>query len=84
MHHRPLRRAAVLALVGLLAFAGVASADFVRADGDTITPGPQAFVDLGEVGPPWAHMHERRAVALEEYLGVEEFDARLQAVAARE
>ncbi len=51
MHHRPLRRAAVLALVGLLAFAGVASADFVRADGDTITPGPQAFVDLGEVGP---------------------------------
>lgn len=51
MHLRSFRRAASLALAGLLAFAGVASADFVRADGDTIEPGSQTFVDFGTVAP---------------------------------
>ncbi len=51
MHRRSFRRAAGLALAGLLAFAGVASADFVRADGDLVQPGSQTFIDLGQVAP---------------------------------
>lgn len=51
MHHRSLRRAAVLALTAVLAVAGIASADTVRADGDAVTPGSQTMVDLGEVAP---------------------------------
>jgi hypothetical protein len=51
MHLRPLRRAATLALAGALAFAGVASADVVRADGDILTPVTDSFVDLGDMAP---------------------------------
>ena len=51
MHLRPLRRALTLALAGALAFAGVASADIVRADGDILTPATDSFVDLGDVAP---------------------------------
>lgn len=51
MHHRPLRRATALALAAVLAAAGVASADTVRADGDAVTAGAQVIVDLGEVAP---------------------------------
>lgn len=51
MHHRSLRRAAVLALAAVLAIAGIASADTVRADGDAVTTGSQTVVDLGEVAP---------------------------------
>jgi len=51
MHHRSLRRAAGLAVAGLLAFAGAASADMVRSDGDVVSPGAQTFVDLGAVAP---------------------------------
>lgn len=51
MHHRSLRRAAALALAAVLALAGIASADTVRADGDAVTPGSQTTVDLGEVAP---------------------------------
>ena len=51
MHHRSLRRAAVLAFAAVLAIAGIASADTVRADGDALTPGSQTMVDLGEVAP---------------------------------
>jgi hypothetical protein len=51
MFQRSFRRAAVLAVVGVMALAGVASADFVRADGDAVEPGAQTFVDLGEVSP---------------------------------
>jgi HYR domain len=48
---RPVRRALTLAIVAVLAVAGTAAADNLRADGDTVTPGAQTFVDLGEVGP---------------------------------
>ena len=52
MHRRSLRRSLTLAMVGALAFAGVASADAVRADGDTVTPGIQTgTIDLGQVAP---------------------------------
>jgi hypothetical protein len=51
MHDRRVRRAIILALTGVLAFAGIASADVVLADGDAIEPGTQTFVDLGEFAP---------------------------------
>jgi hypothetical protein len=51
MVQRPLRRALVLAVVSVMAFAGAAAADNLRADGDAVTPGAQTFVDLGEVAP---------------------------------
>ncbi|HYH92293.1 MAG TPA: HYR domain-containing protein [Candidatus Saccharimonadales bacterium] len=48
---RPLRRAVTLAAAGVIAFAGVASADVVRADGDVVSPTVETFIDLGEVAP---------------------------------
>ena len=50
METRPVRRAAALATIAALAFAGVASADIVRTDGDAAA-GSQSFIDLGVVGP---------------------------------
>ncbi len=49
MHRRPLRRATILALTGLLAFAGTAMADQLLADGDLIAPGIQGTKALGNV-----------------------------------
>ena len=46
---RPVRRALTLAVVGVLAIAGSAAADNLRADGDLVSAGAQTFVDLGEV-----------------------------------
>ena len=51
MSLRRFRRATTLAIVGVLAFAGVASADAMRSDGDALSPGNQTLVDLGEVAP---------------------------------
>ena len=51
MQLRSVRRALVLALAALLAFAGFASADSVRTDGDAVLPGNQGLVDLGQVEP---------------------------------
>ena len=51
MSRRLFRRALTLAIISALATAGVASADNLRSDGDTVTPGAQTFVDLGEVSP---------------------------------
>jgi hypothetical protein len=51
MSHRPLRRAAVLSLGALLAFAGTAAADSVLADGDTLTPIVDGTRHLGDVSP---------------------------------
>ncbi len=48
---RPVRRALTLAVVGVLAIAGTAAADNLRADGDLVSAGAQTFVDLGEVLP---------------------------------
>ena len=51
MHQRTIRRSAALAAAGVLAFAGVAAADSVRADGDLVTPDVQNVVYLGQVAP---------------------------------
>ncbi len=51
MNQRPFRRAAAASLAAVLLFAGVASADSVRADGDIVAPGNQTLVDLGKVAP---------------------------------
>lgn len=51
MLRRSIYRAVRLALAGLLAFAGLASADVVQADGDAISAGAQASIDLGTVAP---------------------------------
>ena len=52
MHHRPLRRAAILSLGALLAFAGTAAADTVPADADPATTTTiEATRDLGDVAP---------------------------------
>lgn len=56
MHHRPLRRAIALSLGALLAFAGVAAADTVRADGDITTPVVETTADLGAVAPGSVHL----------------------------
>ena len=45
MHHRPLRRAAILSLGALLAFAGTAAADTVPADADPATTTIEATRD---------------------------------------
>ena len=49
MHRRPFRRATVLAITGLLVFAGTAMADQLLADGDVVTPGLQGTRALGNV-----------------------------------
>jgi HYR domain len=49
MYRRPLRRATILAITGLLAFAGTAFADQLLADGDVVTPGIQGTKALGNV-----------------------------------
>ncbi|MFL5684891.1 MAG: HYR domain-containing protein [Chloroflexota bacterium] len=51
MFRRPLRRAAVLSLGVLLAFAGTAAADSVLADADTVTPVIEGSRFLGDVAP---------------------------------
>ena len=51
MHIRSIRRALAMSAASLMVFAGLASADIVRADGDSIMPGNQTMVDLGEVAP---------------------------------
>jgi hypothetical protein len=51
MQLRTLGRSGVLAAAALLAFAGVTSADSVRADGDLVSAGVQRVVYLGEVAP---------------------------------
>ena len=48
---RRLARASVLSLATLLAFAGIASADGVGADGDALTTTVDGTVHLGDVGP---------------------------------
>ena len=48
---RPTRRAAALAFAALLSLPGLASADGVAADADTLTVGPQSTIDLGQVAP---------------------------------
>ncbi len=55
MHHRLLRRALVLSLGATLAFAGVAAADTVGADGDVLSPTVEKVVDLGAVAPGSVH-----------------------------
>ena len=55
MHHRPLRHAIALSLGALLAFAGVAAADTVRADGDITTPVVDLTATLGAVAPGSVH-----------------------------
>ena len=47
MHHRPLRRAIAMSLGALLAFAGSAAADTMKADGDGLT----TTIDRGAVAP---------------------------------
>ena len=49
MHRRPLRRATILAVTGLLAFAGTAMADQLLADGNLDTTGIQGTKFLGNV-----------------------------------
>jgi len=51
MHARILRRAATLGVLGSLMAAGFVTADSVRADADSLTPGAQGSVDLGVVAP---------------------------------
>ena len=55
MHHRPLRRAIALSLGALLAFAGVAAADTLRADGDITTPVVDLTATLRPVAPGSVH-----------------------------
>jgi hypothetical protein len=55
MHHRPLRRAIALSLGALLAFAGIAAADTIGADGDVTTPAIDATANLGAVAPGSVH-----------------------------
>jgi hypothetical protein len=51
MQRRPIRRAAVLALAMALGWTSIASADALFGDGDTVTAGRQATVELGAVAP---------------------------------
>jgi hypothetical protein len=51
MQSRVLLRAAVLGLASSLLAAGLAIADTVGADTDTLTPGNQGSIDLGSVAP---------------------------------
>ena len=51
MRSRTLRRSAAIAVASTLAFAGVAAADTLRADGDVVAPDVQNVVYLGAVAP---------------------------------
>lgn len=51
MHRRSLGRATTLALAGVLAAAGIASADSVLTDGDAVASGNQGTVHIGVVAP---------------------------------
>ncbi len=52
MHAGALRRSALLAVIGALSIAGIASADAIKADGDVIDPGPPlTTVPWGDVSP---------------------------------
>ena len=51
MHRRPLRRATVLAITGVLVLAGSAFADQLLADGDLVNGGIQGTKALGTVAP---------------------------------
>jgi len=51
MQSRVLHRAAALGVGGSLLVAGLAFADSVTADTDTLTPGSQGSIDLGMVAP---------------------------------
>jgi hypothetical protein len=51
MHRRTLRHSLVLSVAAVLAVAGTALADSVRADGDITTPEANTFIELGEVAP---------------------------------
>jgi HYR domain len=51
MHRRPLRRATVLALTGVLVLAGTAFADQLLADGDLVNGGIQGTKALGTFAP---------------------------------
>jgi len=49
MYGRPIRRATILAITGVLVFAGTAFADQLLADGDVVNPGIQGTKPLGNV-----------------------------------
>lgn len=51
MRRRPVRRAIVAALTTLLLLTVSAFADTVPADGDSVTPGNQTLIDLGQASP---------------------------------
>lgn len=51
MQRRPVRRAIVAALTTLLLLTVSALADTVPADGDSVTPGNQTLIDLGQASP---------------------------------
>jgi len=51
MQLRMIRRAGAAAMAVLLLTSAVAFADTVPADGDSVAPGNQSFVDLGKAGP---------------------------------
>jgi len=51
MQLRMIRRAGAAAMAVLLVTSAVAFADTVPADGDSVAPGNQSFVDLGKAGP---------------------------------
>lgn len=51
MQRRPFRRATILAMTGVLAFAGTAMADQLLADGDVASGGIQGTKPLGNVAP---------------------------------
>jgi hypothetical protein len=51
MNHRPLRSAIALSLGALIAFAGAASADSARADGDVTTPAVETVANLLPFAP---------------------------------
>jgi hypothetical protein len=51
MHRRPIRRATILAITGVLILAGTAFADQLLADGDLATGGIQGTKFLGNVAP---------------------------------
>lgn len=58
MRSLPLRRASVLAIALLLSSVGLAFADTVPADGDSVEPGNQGLVDLGQRAPGEVVTHD--------------------------